>query len=113
MHKIIFALAAIVSIVVSTPSWSCKNTAGTCVNATGTAGEGCKSPGVAAKVCFVDVNTVGCYAIYNSTGKDLFIPTKTVAEFTAFVNNLPAGVTKLSGTVGTNCFPCCSIPGWR
>src|SRR6185312_2165724 len=84
---------------------SCWNSSGTCVDAPGTAaGQGCKSPGVTPKACFIKPPSGGCYIIYNSTGKDAFIPTKTLGEFNSFVTN-HTGFTESSGTAGVNCWP--------
>ncbi len=47
--------------------------------------------GIASNVTIYDGTT--CQKITNSSGKDLFIPTKSSGEWNAFVANKPAGVT--------------------
>lgn len=39
-----------------------------------------------------------CKKVTNSTGNDVFIPTRTVAEWNSFINNPPSGVTVASCT---------------
>jgi hypothetical protein len=103
----------------SAPTWGCYNNAGTCTNGTSVVGEGCRSPGATPKICYISVATVGCYRIFNSTGVDKFIPTKTAAEFANFVASPGAGMTAtLTNTIGSggatpalNCYPSCWIDG--
>ena len=99
-------IATIVLSLAPVGVWACWNSSSTCTNGTGTAGEGCKSPGATPKVCFIETSA-GCYYIYNSTGKDLWIPTKTAAEFNQFVSTHPGTVTVGTGVRGSTCFPSC------
>ena len=43
-----------------------------------------------------------CYSINNTSGKSVFIPTKTSSEWSTFYNNLPSGVTKSSCCAADN-----------
>lgn len=56
----------------------------------------------------VQLNPFGtCYAISNSTSKQVFVPMKSSSEFSRFISNLPSGVTKSSCEDNINC-----IGGW-
>ncbi|MGE3759342.1 MAG: hypothetical protein AB7H97_16380 [Pseudobdellovibrionaceae bacterium] len=100
-------IATIVVALAPAIAYACWNSAGTCTSGAGSVGQACKSPGVTPKVCFIEL-AAGCYRVYNSTGKDVFIPTKTASEFANFAASPGAGVTVTGGlTRGTNCFPSC------
>lgn len=104
-------ISAIVITLAPAVTWACWNSAGTCTAVGGAVGQGCRSPGVTPKVCFIEL-AAGCYRVYNSTGKDVFIPTKTAGEFASFAASPGAGVTVTGGLArGSTCFPSCYWTG--
>jgi len=40
----------------------------------------------------VSIGIYGCYIVVNQVARDVFVPTKTLAEWQSFINNLPYGV---------------------